>query len=295
MQIIDAHTHCYPEELARDPRTWASIHHEPHWAELVAPLDRTSIQGWATPSEMLTAMDAAGVDQAVLLGWYWENESTCRWHNQVIAEWIQTAPDRFIGFAAIQPSGVPDSVQSQLEAAQSLGLCGVGELHPGVQGFTADSPGWRTLADWCCEQSWPVNLHATEAAGHDHPGSVPTPLNDFVQMASQHPKLKMILAHWGGGLPFFEQNPRIRKILANVAYDCSASPLLYQPEIFRRMIDLVGIEKLIFGSDYPLRIYPKTQKSADFSTYTNAIQTHAGLNPDEATALFARNIENRLP
>jgi predicted TIM-barrel fold metal-dependent hydrolase len=113
-------------------------------------------------------------------------------------------------------------------------------------------------------------------------------------MASQHPKLKMILAHWGGGLPFFEQNPRIRKILANVAYDCAASPLMYEPEIFRRMIDLVGIEKLIFGSDYPLRIYPKTQKTADFSTYTKAIQTRAGLNPDEATALFAKNVEARL-
>ena len=68
--IIDCHTHCYPPELSADPRAWAASHAEPHWAELVAPAGRRSIQGWGSLEQTLAAMDAAQVEQAVLLGWY---------------------------------------------------------------------------------------------------------------------------------------------------------------------------------------------------------------------------------
>lgn len=293
MNTIDSHTHCYPAELAADPRAWAESHGEPHWADLVTPMDRPSIQGWATMEQTLAAMDAAGIQQSVLLGWYWENETTCRWQNRVIAEWVQAAPERFIGFAAIHPGQSPESVVDQLEQARALGLRGVGELHPGIQQFSSASPGWQALAQWCVAHHWPVNLHATEAVGHDHPGSVPTPLNDFLRMAEASPALKLILAHWGGGLAFFELNPRLRKILTNVSYDTSASPLLYEPTIFRRVIDIVGVEKILFGSDYPLRLYPRKQKMPDYGTFLDTIHTEAELSPDELDAILHGNL-NKL-
>ena len=124
--IIDCHTHAYPSELVTDPRAWARVHRESHWSELVSPPDRPSIQGWSDLDSMLLSMDAACVDQAVLLGWYWEHESTCRWHNEAMAKWIQAAPKRLIGFAAIFPN---ENVIDQLEAAKSMGFRGVGELH----------------------------------------------------------------------------------------------------------------------------------------------------------------------
>jgi uncharacterized protein len=289
-RIIDSHTHCYPPAVTRDPRAWARTQQEPHWAQLVAPLNKASIQGWATPQQMLAAMDEAGVDQAMLLGWYWENEATCRWHNQVIAEWVKIAPKRFIGFAAILPN---KNVLPQLEFAQRLGLRGVGELHSGVQQFHADSSAWLRLAEWCVAHGWPVNLHASESAGLPHLGRVATPLQDFVDMAAATPALNIILAHWGGGLPFFEQNPRLRKILKNVYYDTSASPLLYQIEIFNNMVDLVGAEKIIFGSDYPLRVYPRQCKQADMGLFVQKIQKDTELQATDYQAIFHNNI-NRL-
>jgi len=292
MDLIDCHTHCYPAEVATDPRAWAAEHREPHWADLVAPVEQASIQGWATRGRMLAAMDEAGVAQAVLLGWYWENETTCRRHNEIIAEWIAHAPERFIGFAAIHPHG---DVVDQLEAARALGLCGVGELHFGVQGFDELSPGWERLAAWCVEHDWPVNLHATEAAGHEHPGSVPTPLNTFVRMAATAPDLTIILAHWGGGLPFFEQNPRLRNILKNVVYDTAASPLLYEPEIFRRVVDLVGPHKILFGSDYPLRLFPRKQKMPDIQTFLQRIRDRGGLDSGQWKAVGGGNARRLIP
>ena len=287
--LIDSHTHCYPEEAGRDPRVWARKLGESHWAGLVAPEDRPSIQGWASPEQMLTAMDAVGVDRAVLLGWYWERSETCRLNNRWIAEWVARAPDRFIGFAAVQPADDAATVQSLLEEAGALGLRGVGELHFGVQGFTPDSPGWEIVANWCNKHSWPVNFHATEAAGHDHPGSTPTPLNTFIRIAEAHPGLKMILAHWGGGLPFFERNPRIRKVLKNVWYDTAASPLLYHHDIFRTVADLVGAERILYGSDYPLRLYPAQSKTAEMRRFLESIRNDAGLREEEATAILGGN------
>lgn len=292
--IIDCHTHCFPAELAAAPRDWAEAHNEHHWPELVAPTDRPSIQGWATPEEKLAAMDEAGVEKAIMLGWYWENEATCRWHNEVIAEWQSRYPDRLIGFAALYPNASSDNVIRQLQDAKKLGLSGVGELHTGVQHFNAHSPGWLAAADWCVSHNWPVNFHVTEAAGHPHPGSRPTPLNDFVAMAESHPKLKLILAHWGGGLAFFEHNPRLRKTLRNVYYDTAASPLLYEPSIFRNLINIVGKEKVLFGSDYPLRLYPKHQKQPDFLRYIESVCNDTDLTPDELDAVLRTNTQKLL-
>lgn len=295
MNIIDSHSHCYPAEVAANPRAWAEARNESHWADLVAPLDRASIQGWATMEQTLAAMDAAGIQQTVLLGWYWENQATCRWQNEVIAEWVKAAPERFIGFASIYPGGTAETVVAQCQHALSLGLRGVGELHPGIQNFNSTSAGWLALADWCVAHNWPINLHATEAVGHNHPGSVPTPLNDFLRMAEAHPELKLILAHWGGGLAFFELNPRLRKALKNVYYDTSATPLLYEPSIFRRLIEIVGKDKILFGSDFPLRLYPRTQKTPDYTTFIDTIQQQAELSPDELAAMMQQNMQRLLP
>ena len=290
--FYDAHTHCFPPDLGHTPRAWAQQQREPHWANLVAPIGRPSIQGWSNLQQMLTHMDAAGVEKACLLGWYWENESTCLWHNQLMANWLQAAPDRLVAFAAILPN---TRVLEQLARARDQGFCGVGELHPGVQGFSSADPYWRTLADWCVSQQWPVNLHATEAAGASLRDRVATPLQDFVAMAEQHPLLKLILAHWGGGLAFFENNPRLKKLLRNVYYDTSASPLLYAPSVFRQVINAVGADKIIFGSDYPLKLFPQHQKDAEMLPYVNYLLNVLDLTRTEIQAISAKNLINVLP
>jgi predicted TIM-barrel fold metal-dependent hydrolase len=244
--------------------------------------------------QTLDAMDAGGVAQTVLLGWYWQNESTCRWQNEIIAKWVRAEPERFIGFASIHPGCSAESVIAQCEAALALGLRGVGELHPAIQHFNSHSKGWQALATWCSTHQWPINLHATEAVGHDHPGNVATPLQDYVRMAEAHPELTIILAHWGGGLAFFELNPRLRKVLKNVYYDTAASPLLYDQSIFRRLIDIVGKDKILFGSDFPLRVYPRTQKTPDYYGFIDDIRRSANLNANEYSAMMQFNLQRLL-
>lgn len=278
---IDAHTHCFPLELGESPASWARQRGEPHWSALVAPEGRKSIQDWTSPRIMRTEMDAAGVDRAVLLGWYWENEATCRWHNERIAEWCADAPDRFIGFAAVLPN---ENVLDQLEHAAALGLRGVGELHPGVQGFDSSNPNWHTLAQWCTSHRWPVNFHCTRPVG-DHPSARPTPLQDYVKMVRDYPALTFIFAHFGAGLAeIFKEHPPV-----NVYYDCSASPLLYDWTVFAQTMETAGSDRLIFGSDYPLRLYPKQSRHAEMQRFIEDIRTRANLDPCALSGLMGQN------
>ena len=62
----------------------------------------------------------------------------------------------------------------------------------------------------------------------------------------------MILAHGGGGLPFYSYMPEVRDYLDKVWFDTAAFPFLYDNDILRGLISTVGSDKIIFGSDFPL-------------------------------------------
>jgi predicted TIM-barrel fold metal-dependent hydrolase len=46
--------------------------------------------------------------------------------------------------------------------------------------------------------------------------------------------------------------PEIRRLTQRVTYDCSASTYLYAFDVFPRVIDLAGAQRVIWGSDYPV-------------------------------------------
>lgn len=293
MRMIDAHTHRYPPEVYLNPQKFAQKQGESHWLELIAPTNGSNLQGWSSREVMIADMDIASVHKAVLLGWYWQNPETCILHNDWHAEWIKEDPERFYAFATIHPS-LRNPID-ELKKRQEQGFVGMGEIHLGVQGFSMQDPAWIECIKFASEQSWPVNFHVTEPVGHEHPGRIPTPLEDFIWLAREFPELKIILAHAGGLFPFYELNPKVRNELRNVYYDLAACPLLYESSIYRKLIDTVGHKKIIWGTDYPLKIFPKVQSKPDFSTFIKEIHKVADLNDDEKDALFHQNIFSLLP
>ena len=98
--VIVAHTHYFPPEAARDPKSFAQKHKEPTGWNLFFPMVRPGIQSVGNPEDMLEEMDKASVDQVVVLGWYWENPETCRMQNEWNAQLVKEFPDRFIAFAS---------------------------------------------------------------------------------------------------------------------------------------------------------------------------------------------------
>jgi predicted TIM-barrel fold metal-dependent hydrolase len=94
--------------------------------------------------------------------------------------------------------------------------------------------------------------HSSEPVGHEYSGKgciTPDILYSFV---TAFPKVKIVCAHWGGGLPFYALMPEVARALANVFFDTAATVFLYKPEIFEQVSHIIGSDKILFGTDYPL-------------------------------------------
>ena len=291
--IIDSHVHHYSEGVFGNPGLWADEYGEGHWKELVLGEEGLpSLQGWASTEKLIGDMDEAGINKVVLQGWYWEHQETCNWQNEFYLECARKYPERLILFVCVQPRD-GDWVLDDLKRAVDGGVRGIGEVFPAAQGFGMTDPVWLKVVEFAIEKNLPITMHVTEPAGHDYKGRVEAPLMDYVWLAKTYPELKLILAHWGGLLPFYEFNPYLKKVLKNVYYDTAASPLLYDQGIYRAVIDAVGAEKVLFGSDYPLRVFPKIQKDASFVESVKAVEG-AGLTDEELEHVMGGNLKKLL-
>lgn len=268
--IIDSHVHLYPPEVSRDPAAWAAAHGEPHWAELCTRRrkDGRPVQTFPSVDRLLRDMDAAGVAKAVLLGWYWEGHEACVAQNRFYADCIRSHPDRLAGFATVQPKAGAAAFEEACRAMDD-GLVGFGELSPHSQHYSIDDPVWRQILALAAEWKVPVNLHVTDPESKPYPGRVETPLADFMRLAREFPATQFILAHWGGGLAWSQQTAAP----ANVWFDTAASPLLYEAGVWTKVLPA----RVLFGSDYPLVLYPKTETAPGFGGLLNEAR-QAGAN-----------------
>jgi predicted TIM-barrel fold metal-dependent hydrolase len=102
------------------------------------------------------------------------------------------------------------------------------------------------------QEDLPVVVHGSEPVGHDYPGKGHTYPRDILAMATRFPNVKIVAAHWGGGLPFYAHMPEVRKALANVYFDSAATPFLYDQSVFSTVASAIGPDRMLFGSDFPL-------------------------------------------
>lgn len=256
-EIWDSHVHLFSPEMSSQPKVWGTFNNEPNWSACVAPPDRPSIQGWASADQLLRDMDKAAIERVVLLGWYWENQATCKLHNRMYAKLIAMHPDRLMAFAAIRAS---EQFEEELDWCRENGFSGVGEIHPQTQGFTLKDDCWQSVLQKISFWNWPINLHVTDPDSKPHPGKVETPLADYFEMATAWPEQIFILAHLGACIPLkgFTHS-------ANVYYDCAAIPLLYPKTKIKEMATAVGANHILWGTDYPLLNFPKSQKEPGFN------------------------------
>lgn len=222
-------------------------------------------------------MDEDGVGQSVVMGYGWTDIGLARRCNDYIASSVQYHPDRLIGLGSVNPAWGDDAAR-ELERCVQLGLRGLGELHPDTQGFDlggADT--MRPVLEVANEHELVITTHSSEPVGHSYQGkgrTTPDVLMRFIENARAFPHVKIICAHWGGGLPFYALMPEVEEALRNVWFDTAASPFLYDAGVFKVVATLVGTNKILPGSDYPLIRFGRLARQmeeagldlADFST-----------------------------
>jgi len=206
----------------------------------------------ATAEELLTSMDQAGIDLSVVLNIGWVSPELCVKTNDYILDSVSRYPARLVGFCAVPPR-IGDAAITELERCAKAGARGIGELRSDVQGFDlTDKTVMKPLADAMLKHDLILLTHSSEPVGHEYPGKGTITPNILYSFITAFPKLKIVCAHWGGGLPFYALMPEVAKALANVFFDTAATVFLYKPEIFEQVSGIIGSDKILFGTDYPL-------------------------------------------
>jgi predicted TIM-barrel fold metal-dependent hydrolase len=243
---IDAHTHVFaPEVVAGREKLFTR---DPYF-RLLYENPKTRL---ATAEQLIEELDSAGFDRAVVCGWGWTDHALCVEQNDYLIDAVGRYPERLIGFAAIQPTAGEAAVR-EVERVARAGLRGVGELMPHGQGYQLDqTPLLAPLAEACQALGLPLLTHTSEPVGHPYPGKGDVTIQTVLHLATSFPDLTIICGHWGGGLPFYELMPEVRAATRNVWYDTAASPYLYDGRIYSAARVLVGADRVLFGSDFPL-------------------------------------------
>jgi predicted TIM-barrel fold metal-dependent hydrolase len=244
--LIDCHTHLFPPEIRMNRNRF--FRNESAF-ELLYADPRSRMIG---ARELIAAMDAEGVDRAVVFGFPWRQAGLFRRHNDYIMEAVAAYPERLIGLACFDAAH-PEAAE---ETRRSLdgGLAGAGELAFYEEGITADSlEKLAPVMDICRLRGLPVMLHTNEPVGHQYPGKAPNTLRQIYALVRRFPQNRIILAHWGGGIFFYYLlKKEVKEALENVYFDTAATPYLYDPAIWTTACNIVGADRILLGTDYPL-------------------------------------------
>ena len=215
--IIDAHMHPY---LAKD-RDFP-FHVPVDFAEFFAVQERAGI-GLSCGSFNIKG---GGRDPEKLL--------LC---NRNVLETYRSYPDRFYPGVNVSPL-LPELSCSEIEKFYNMGLRWIGELAWYFMGYEKyDLPGMRSICDLASQWDMPVCLH-------------PSTLEDLDSLMSTFPKVRFVIAHpespWG-----ISKMYTLAQKHSNMYLDLSGSGL-FRMGMLRKGIDMLGAERILFGTDYPV-------------------------------------------
>jgi predicted TIM-barrel fold metal-dependent hydrolase len=274
-----------------------------------------------TGAGRIAEMDAAGVDVAVLsltAPGVEQLEPTvarklARESNDDLAEAIGKYPDRLRGYAAVSPKDPETAVKELERAVKELGFIGWKTHCNYGDSYLDEKPYWPLLAK-AEELDIPIYLHPTvpkikefwtyglALAGPAFGFGAETSLAMIRLIMSgamdAFPKLKVVIGHYGEGLPFLLDRLDFAANFSHVTGDASAFVPLkrkpseylrentwvstscnYLPAAFNCTRDAMGIDRIVFGSDHP---YGKMNECLAFLR-------ERGLSGAEQESLYEKN------
>ena len=273
--IIDTHVHVFTPETIRD---WKKIAER---EEYFGTLAGAKAHRWATADDVLAAMDEDGVDESWICGFGFTDLGRCREANDYVLEACARSGGRLRPLCVVPP--LARGAEEEIVRCVAKGTVGVGEIFPDGQMWCVDDARetWR-LAAACHENGLFLLVHAAEPVGRNYAGKGRTGPKELYLLARNHPELRILMAHFGGGLLMYESMKSVALDLQNVYYDVAALPFLYDARMLRAAMALVP-RKLLYGSDFPILRYPR---------YRTAIE--GALSTAEQAALLSTNAMRML-
>lgn len=203
--------------------------------------------------------------------------------NEEIAQRVSAHPDRFLGLGTVPLQDIDQSIHEARRAIRDLGLHGF-MIGSNVEGKNLNHPDFFPFFQAIDELDVPLFIHPYLPAGAERMQDYY--LHNLVGMVSetglaissiifggileQLPNLRLCFAHAGGIFPYIvgrqDQGYRVREVECSHTIPEPPShyfPMLYfdsitfHPLALRYLIDLVGLNRIMIGSDYPFDMGPE--------------------------------------
>jgi predicted TIM-barrel fold metal-dependent hydrolase len=209
--------------------------------------------GWtmppSDPAELARAwaaeLDRHGVSKAALIASIPGDESS------VLAA-AAACPERFYAYAMVNPAAPGAAVAPGLNA-----IC----LFPAMHRYSLHDPRVEPLLEQAATLGCAVFVHCgVLTVGIRQKLGLPSPFDmrfsnplDLHAIALRFPKVRFVVPHFGAG--YFREALMLASLCPNVYLDTSSSNSWMRYEgldlktVFRRALDVVGPERLIFGTD----------------------------------------------
>jgi aminocarboxymuconate-semialdehyde decarboxylase len=281
--VIDFHTHVLEEASLEAGRGktmfWASPRAESQ--------DKNShFDRMLKPDLHLADMDRRGVDRTVISsstiigGTSWaspdEELSLVRRANDSVAAWVQQYPDRFIGSFTLPLQSLDNSLREIDRAVGELGIR-VANLPANTQGvYLGDEPlrpMWKSFeANGVAVFVHPDGVQDPWFKKYALWNSIGQPIEEARVMASliyggiveAFAAVPIVMAHGGGFFPHYcarmdrnvqnrpETAVNITKLPSDYLQQFYYDTCVYSPETLDALVRIVGLDRLVLGSDYPV-------------------------------------------
>jgi len=242
--IVDAHVHLFPPAVVANRAAYSA---RDGWFRQLYEPPRARL---AAADDLLRSMDQAGVDRSVVAAFPWREQALCEEHNAYHRE--LAGDDRLALLCTVQPRAGRRAAD-ELSRCLDAGFAGLGEMNVDAQGVDlAEDDCWGPLVEALVQAGAVLMLHCSEPVGHAYPGKGRNTPDKVYAFALAHPDLKLVAAHWGGGLPFYYLMPEMGPSLPNLHFDSAATEFLYDARVYNSALDAAGAGRSMFGSDFPL-------------------------------------------
>ncbi len=254
--IIDAHTHIGLQSFIVKPISAERLKRPAFRDPMENPLEK-----------LIAHMDANGVTRAVTFAYPLE-EVDARMANEYVLNAHRLYPERIIPFAL---------VGDDIETWVARGAWGFKEQDILQTPERFDLPrAYRAIAD----AGLPLLIHLRSRT----PAAVSDRVKEILRDA---PGLRVIVAHMGRNTPntreHVEENLLVLREQANVWFETST---VRDPGMIARTIEIVGEDRVIFGSDFPFNSY----QDPDPLAQELEIIACAGLSPRMADKILNQNL-----
>lgn len=254
--IIDFHAHIYPAKIAEKA------------SDTIGQFYNIQMKYKGSPESLLESGSRIGVDRYIVHSTATAPHQVESINNYIIGE-VESHPE-FIGFGTIHPEY--ENYENELIRIYSAGLVGI-KLHPDFQKFPIDLREMDDIYEVIAGLKMPILVHAGDYR-YDYSGP-----KRIAHVLENHPTLKVVAAHFGGYTQWEDSEKYL--VGKNVWFDTSSSLWKLTPDEAMRMIRNHGVEKMLFGVDYPMWDHqeelerfnrlPLTQEEREAILYKNAM------------------------